>query len=114
MLTREKQNVEASNPQTETTPLRGTGEDTPYSQCFALLHETPATYASPSTAYPFNYGPPQVTKTPGLVLHELKIGTDPVDPLAIPDLDDLAEKGKSVQDKALRGKNESYGRDQHP
>ena len=29
ILTREKQTVEAPNPQPETTPLRGTGEDTP-------------------------------------------------------------------------------------
>ena len=30
MLTREKQSVETPNPQTETTPLRGTGKDTTY------------------------------------------------------------------------------------
>ena len=48
-----------------------------------------------------NYGPPQVVKTPGLVIREPKIGVDPVDPLAVPDFDELAEKGKSLQDKAL-------------
>ena len=30
MLTREKQSVEAPNPQTKTIPLKGTGGDTPY------------------------------------------------------------------------------------
>ena len=45
MLTREKQRVEAPNPQTETTPLRGIGEDAPYLQSFALPCETPTTYA---------------------------------------------------------------------
>ena len=30
ILTKEKQTIEASNPQSETTPLRGTGEDTSY------------------------------------------------------------------------------------
>ena len=40
-------------------------------------------------------------KTSGLVLHEPKIGADPVDPLAVPDLDELAEKEKSRQDKTL-------------
>ena len=101
MLTREKQSVEVPNLQTQTTPLRGIGEDTPYPQGFALPRETSAIYASPSTAYPFNYRPPQATKTPGPALHELKIGTDPVDPLTVPDLDELTEKGKSLQDKAL-------------
>ena len=48
MLTKEKQNVEAPNPQTKTTPLRGIGEDTLYPQDFALPHETPTTYALPS------------------------------------------------------------------
>ena len=101
MLTREKQSAEAPNPQTKTTPLKSTGKDTPYPQGFALHCETSTTYASPSTAYPLNYGPLQVTKTPGLVLHELKIGTDLMDPLTVPDLDELTEKGKSLQDKAL-------------
>ena len=36
-----------------------------------------------------------------LVLHEPKAGVGPVDPLAVPDLDELARKGKSLQDKAL-------------
>ena len=39
--------------------------------------------------------------TPGLVLHESKTGVDPVDPLEVPDLDELVGKGKSFQDKAL-------------
>ena len=30
ILTMEKQSAEALNPQTETTPLKGTDEDTPY------------------------------------------------------------------------------------
>ena len=63
MLTREKQNIEVPNPQTKTTSLKDTGEDTLYPQSFALPRETPATYTSPSTAYPFNYGLPQVVKT---------------------------------------------------
>ena len=40
-------------------------------------------------------------KTPRLVLHEPKKGANLVDLLAIPDFDELAEKGKSFQDKAL-------------
>ena len=62
MLTREKQSAEAPNLQTETTPLRGSGEDTPYPLGFALPRETQATYASPSQPFPFNYGPHQVVK----------------------------------------------------
>ena len=96
MLIGEKQSVEAPNPQTETTPLKGTGEDTPYSQGFALPRETLATYASPSIAYPFNYGPYQVANPAGLTLHELKTGIDPMDPLAFPDFDELLEKEKSL------------------
>ena len=99
MLTKEKQSVEAPNSQTKTTPLRGIGEQTPYPPSFALPRENPATYASPSQAFPLNYGPLQIVKTPGLVLRETQTGTDPVDPLAIPDLDELAEKGKSLWDK---------------
>ena len=56
ILTKEKQTAEAPNPQSETTPLRGTGGDTSYPQGFALPRENPATYASPFIAYPFNYG----------------------------------------------------------
>ena len=40
-------------------------------------------------------------KTLGLVIREPVAGIDPVDPLAVPDLDELVEKGKSLQDKAL-------------
>ena len=39
LLTREKQTVEAPNPQPETTPLRGTSGDALYPQDFALPHE---------------------------------------------------------------------------
>ena len=41
-------------------------------------------------------------KTPRLVLHEPKTSADPVDPLTVPNLDELAEKEKSIQDKALK------------
>ena len=101
MLTREKQSAEAPNSQTETTKLRGTGEYTPYQQGFALPRDTPTTYASLAQAFPLNYGPLQVVGTFGLVIHEPKIGADPVDPLAVLDFDELVEKGKSHQDKAL-------------
>ena len=40
-------------------------------------------------------------KTPGLVIREPVAGADPVDPLAVPNFDELAEKGKSLQNKAL-------------
>ena len=99
MLTREKQSVEVPNLQTQTTPLRGIGEDTPYPQGFALPCEDLATCVSPSTAYPFNYGLPQVTKTPGPILHELKMGIDLVDPLVVPNLHELAEKGNHFRIK---------------
>ena len=101
ILTQEKQSAETPNPQTKTTLLKGTGGDTPYSHGFALPRKTPATYVSSSQAFPLNYGPIQVVKTPRLVIREPVIGTDPVDPLAILDLDELARKGNSVQDKAL-------------
>ena len=58
ILTREKQTVEAPNLQPKATPLRDTGGDTLYSQGFTLPRENPTTHASPSTAYPFNYGLP--------------------------------------------------------
>ena len=57
MLTREKQSVETPNPQSETTPLRGAGEDILYSQGFLLPRENQTTYTSPSQTFPFNYGP---------------------------------------------------------
>ena len=81
--------------QTEIASLRGTGENTPYSQGFAFPHETQATYASPSQPFPFNYGPPQVINAPGFVIREPKTSTDLVDLLVVPDLDELLEKGKS-------------------
>ena len=37
----------------------------------------------------------------GIVIREPRTGIDPVDPLAVPDLDEIAEKRKSPQDKAL-------------
>ena len=58
ILTWKKKTVETPNPQPETTSLRGTSGDTPYSQDYALPRENPTTYASPSIAYPFNYGLP--------------------------------------------------------
>ena len=61
-----------------------------------------AIYASPSIAYPLNYGPLQVTKTLGSILHEPRIGADLLDPLAILDFDELAKKAKLLQDKALK------------
>ena len=95
MLTREKQSAKAPNPQTKTTPLRGTSEDILYLQGFALPRKTQATYDLPSQTFTFNYGPSQVVNTPGLLLHEPKTSVDPMDPLAIHDLDELVEKGKS-------------------
>ena len=101
MLTRKKQNTETPNPQAEATPLKSTGEDTLYPQGFVFSRETQATYASPSQAFPLNYGLPQVMNTPGLVLHEPKTSAGLMDPLAVSDLDELAGKGKSLQDKVL-------------
>ena len=72
MLTKDKQSAEAFNPQTEATPLRGTGKDILYPQGFAFAHEIQATYASSSQAFSFNYGPPQVINTPGVVIQEPK------------------------------------------
>ena len=96
ILTREKQSTETPNTQIRTTPLWGTSGDTPYPQDFALPRETQKTYASPSQPFPFNYGSPQVMNIPGLVMQEPKANVDPMDPLAVPDLDKLAEKGKSL------------------
>ena len=73
----------------------------PVSARFRITSQNLATYASSTQAFSLNYGPPQVVKTPGLVIHEPKTGVDLVDPLAVPDFDELAEKGKSLQDKAL-------------
>ena len=39
--------------------------------------------------------------TPGLVMQESKANVDLMDPLTVPDLDEIAAKGKSPQDKAL-------------
>ena len=56
-------------------------------------------------------------KTPGLVIHEPIASIDLVDPLAVCNLDELAEKGNSLQDKSFRkvrtfrGKDESNGWD---
>ena len=38
---------------------------------------------------------------PELVMHEPNIGANLVDPLAVPDLNELAEKEKSLQEKTL-------------
>ena len=38
---------------------------------------------------------------PGLVMQKPKANVDPMDPLAVLDLDESAEKGKSLQDKAI-------------
>ena len=101
ILSKEKQSAEIPNTQTGTTPLGGTSGDTPYPQGFALPRETQATYASPSQPFPFNYRPPQVMNTSGLVMQEPKEDADPVDPLAVPHLDELVEKEKSLHDKAI-------------
>ena len=34
-------------------------------------------------------------------MQEPKANVDPMDPLTVPDLDELAERGKSLQDKAI-------------
>ena len=39
--------------------------------------------------------------TPGLVMQESKANVDLMDPLTVPDLDEMVAKGKSLQDKAL-------------
>ena len=101
ILSKEKQSAEIPNTQTGTTPLGGTSGDTPYPQGFALPRETQATYASPSQPFPFNYGPPQVMNIPGLVMQEPKANADPIDPLAVLDLDEMVGKGRSLHDKAI-------------
>ena len=95
ILTKGKQNEKAPKPQVELTPMKNTAEDLPYPFGFMLPRETQATYASPSqpiSSYP--YGPPQVIQTPGLVLREPNADANPVNPLMVLDLDDLAEKEK--------------------
>ena len=81
--------------------MRNTGEGPLYPQGFTFPHETQTTYASPSQTFPFNYGPSQVINTPKVLIREPKMGTYPVNPLVVPDLDEIIEKGKSPQDKAL-------------
>ena len=100
MLTKNKQSTEAPIPQAEAVPLRNTGEDVLYPQGFAFPRETQATYGSPSQTFPFNYGP-QVVNTSGVGMREPGTGADFVDPLAVPDLDEMVIKGKSSEDKAL-------------
>ena len=39
--------------------------------------------------------------TPRLVMQELKANANPTNPLAVPDLDELAGKGMSLHDKAI-------------
>ena len=48
ILTKGKQNEEASNQQVKSTPVRNTIEDLPYLSGFALPRETQTTYASSS------------------------------------------------------------------
>ena len=81
------------------------GEDILYSQGFALPHENQATYASLSHPFPFNYGPLQVMNTPRLLMQEPKADADLVDPLVVPDLNELVGKGKSLHNKALENMN---------
>ena len=73
VLTKGKQNEEASHPQVESTPIRNTGENLPCSTGFTLPRETQTTYALPSQpigSYPYPYRPPQVIQTLRLILHE--------------------------------------------
>ena len=81
--------------------MRGANEDILYQRGFALPRETQATYVSPSQTFPFNYEPSQGVNTLGMVMREPKTGTDLVDPLAVPDLDELMERGKLPQEKTL-------------
>ena len=99
MLTWEKQSAETPNPQTKTTPLKGTGEDILYPQGFVLPRETSATYALASQPFPFNYGPSQVVNTLGLVIREPKTGTKPVDPLVVLNLDELEKRERHLRIK---------------
>ena len=39
---------------------------------------------------------------PGLVMQEPKTNADIMDPLIVPDLDELAEKGKSIRIRILK------------
>ena len=103
ILTKEKQNEKASNPQVESTPMRNTVEDLAYPLGFTLPHETQTTYASlsqPIGSYPYLYGPSQAIQTPGLVLREPNTDANLVNPLMVPDLDDSVEKEKLHQNEA--------------
>ena len=101
ILTKEKQTIETPNLHLETTPLRGTGGDTPYLQGFGLPHENPTTYALSSAAYPLNYRLLQIVKILRLVIREPVASANLVDPLAVPDLDELIRKRKLLQENAL-------------
>ena len=99
ILTKEKQSAETPNMQIGTSSLGGTSGDTPYPQGFALPRETQATYASPSNLF-------LSTAFSGYEYHEISNARTKgifglMDPLVVPDLDELAEKGKSLQDKAI-------------
>ena len=74
--------------------MRGANEDILYQRGFALPRETQATYVSPSQTFPFNYEPSHGVNTLGMVMREPKTGIDPVDPLVVPDLDELVGKEK--------------------
>ena len=97
ILTKGKQNEEASHPQVESTPMRNIAKDSPYPPGFTLPRETQTTYTSssqPIGSYPYPYRLPQVIQTPRLVLHEPNADANLVNPLNVPDLNDLAEKEK--------------------
>ena len=103
ILTKGKQNEEASNPQVESTPMRNTVEDLLYPPGFTLPRETQTTYTSPSQPiglYPYPYGPPQIIQTLGLVLREPNADANPISPLMVLDLDDPIENEKLHQNEA--------------
>ena len=103
ILTKGKQNEEASNPQVESTPMRNTVEDLLYPPGFTLPRETQTTYTSPSQPiglYPYPYGPPQIIQTPRLVLRKPNTNVNPVNPLMVPNLNDPVKKEKLHQNEA--------------
>ena len=96
----------------ESTLVKNTVEDLPYPFGFTLPRETQAMYASPFqpiNSYSYPYEPPQIVQTPGLVLREPNVDTNPVNPLMVLDLDDPAKKEKLHQNEAYR-KNMSFWR----
>ena len=104
ILTKGKQNEEVSRPQVESTLVRNTVEDLPHPSGFTLPRETQAMYASPFqpiNSYSYPYGPPQIVQTPGLVLREPNVDTNPITPLMVLDLDDPAKKEKLHQTRHI-------------